>query len=100
MYIVMTSAAKMPNSVKASYVNVAVVQLNQHYTAQGLLPKMISERARGVLHVIHFGHYPSAGKTERGGYRQALKHADELAFRLNNVRDIAEGTLLITGACA
>jgi hypothetical protein len=100
MHIVMTSSAKMPNSVKAAYVNVAVVQINQHYTAQGLRPKMISERARGVLRVIRLGHYPAAGKTERSGYQQALKRADELAFRLNNVRDVAEGALLITGACA
>lgn len=100
MHIVMTSSAKMPSSVRAPYVNVAVVQLNQHYTARNLRPKMISERAVGVLRVIHLGHYPANGKTERSGYRQALKRAKDLAARLNNVRDVAEGDLLITGACA
>jgi hypothetical protein len=100
MHVVMTSSAKMPSSVKAAYVNVAVVQLNQQYTANNWRPKMISERARGVLRVIHLGHYPANGKTDRSGYQQAIKRAHDLALQLNSVREVAEGDLLINGACA
>ena len=100
MHVVMTSCAKMPSSVKAAYINVAVVQLNQEYTAKNIRPKMISERACGVLRVIHLGHFPAAGKTEKSGYRQALRRAEELALQLNSVRDVATGDLLINSACA
>jgi len=100
MHVVMTSSAKMPSSVRAAYVNVAVVQLNQEYTANNWRPKMISERARGVLRVIRLGHYPAAGKTDRSGYQQAMKRANELALQLNSVRDVAEGDLLISTGSA
>ena len=83
MWIVMTSSAKMPVSVKHPYVNVALVKLNQHYTARNLRPKMISERARGVLQVRHLGHHPT-GKTEKCGFRRAKADAERLAFELNN----------------
>ena len=100
MCIVMTSSAKMPQSCKAAYRRVAVVQLNQHYTACGLRPKMISERVIGVLRVIDLGHYPANGKTERSGLQQALKRAHEIAFQMNNHREIAAGELLINSVCA
>lgn len=100
MCIVMTSSAKMPSSVRARYVNVAVVQLNQYYTAHGLRPKMISERAIGVLRVVHLGHYPANGTTERSGYQKAMKRAHEMARAMNGNREIAAGELLVTAACA
>jgi hypothetical protein len=100
MYIVMTSKAKMPNSVKARYVNVAVVQLNQYYTAHGLRPKMISERAKGVLKVIHLGHYPANGKTMKSGFQQALARANQLAYDANNAKDWATAEQLMTTGSA
>jgi hypothetical protein len=100
MHVVMTSSKKMPSSVCSPYRNVAVVQLNQEFTANNWRPKMISARARGVLRVIHLGHYPANGKTDRSGYQQALKRANELALQLNSVRDVAEGDLLISTGSA
>ncbi len=100
MHVVMTSSARMPQRCKAPYVNVAVVQLNQEYTANNWRPKMISERARGVLRIIHLGYYSAKGKTMKSGYQQALKRAETLALELNSVGDVAEGELLINGACA
>jgi hypothetical protein len=100
MHIVMTSRRSMPSSVQSPYINVAVVQLTQHYTAHGLRPKMISHRARGVLRVIPIGHAPANGKTNKSGRVQLLAQAEALALQLNSARSVAEGELLITGACA
>ncbi len=99
MCIVMTSSAKMPNSCWGTYRRVAVVQLNQHYTAHGLRPKMISERAKGVLRVIDLGNH-NVGKTDRCAWARKMREAQETADRLNNDREIAAGELLITSACA
>jgi hypothetical protein len=100
MHIVMTSSAKMPNSVKAPYRNVAVVKLNQHYTAHGLRPKMISERAVGVLAVRHLGRFPANGKTLRSGYQVALARAEQIAFEANNAKDWATAEQLMTTGSA
>ncbi len=74
MWIVMTSSAKMPSSCWGRYTNVALVQLNQEYTALNKRPKMISEHARGVLRIRHLGHH-AEGKTERCGAARALARA-------------------------
>jgi len=90
MYIVMESSAHMPASCKAPYRRIAVVQLNQDYTAHDRLPKMISERARGILRIVRdYPIVPAAGKTERSGLVQTRKAARELADRLNNAGDQA-----------
>ena len=89
----------MPNSCMGMYRRVAVVQLNQHYTAHGLRPKMISERAVGVLRVVDLGKH-NVGKTDRCAYRRKLKEAQEMVDRINSDRVTASGELLITGASA
>jgi hypothetical protein len=96
----MTSSAKMPNSVRSPYRNVAVVQLNQEYTAKGTIPKMISTRARGVLRVLPMGRFPANGKTMKSGYQQALAAARQRAYDLCNIGDVADGELLINATCA
>jgi hypothetical protein len=89
MHVVMTSSAK-PKGRFGRYGNVAVVQLNQEYTAKNWRPKMISEHAKGVLRIVrHYGRR-SMGKTERCDYAMTLKAAEELAYRLNNVPDLAD----------
>lgn len=70
MYIVMTSSAKMPSSCKGTYANVAVVQITPEFAAESKRPSMISERARGVVRVIHLGHH-NVGKTPRCAYQRA-----------------------------
>ena len=95
MWIVMTSAACMPQSCKGRYRNVALVQLNQHYTAHDLCPAMISERARGVLRVIRMGHH-SVGKTVRCAYARALVEAERRAAELNNAAPTEVDALLFT----
>jgi hypothetical protein len=76
-YTVMTSSAKMPASCKGRYRNVAVVEWDG-----ATYPKMISERARGVVRVIrHYGAL-SVGKTERCAYRRAVREAEVLVASL------------------
>jgi hypothetical protein len=94
MWIVMTSSAHMPNSCRGRYRNVALVKLNQHYTAHGIRPAMISGRARGVLQISDMGHH-SVGKTERCGYNRALAEANRRAFELNNTPTVEAGDALL-----
>jgi len=82
MWIVMTSAARMPRSCRGSYRNVALVKITPQYAAEGRRPKIISKRARGVETVEHLGHH-NVGKTERCAYCVALAEAQERADRLN-----------------
>ena len=98
-WIVMTSQAKMPGSCWGKYRNVALVQLNQEYTAKQLKPKYISTRARGVLRVVHLGHHFD-GETDRCAFARALAAAKQRAYDLNNSCDMASAELLINSTCA
>lgn len=77
-FIVMTSSAKMPGSVKSHYRNVAVVETDQEGE-----PKMISTHARHCVRVVkHYG--PRfVGKTDRCAYNTALDDAQAYAAQLN-----------------
>lgn len=98
MWIVMTSSAHMPSSCWGRYRNVALVQLTQEYTARRLLPthqpRMISERARGVLRVVHLGKY-SVGKTFRCAYHAARAVAEARASALNAADPIDHERILL-----
>lgn len=102
MWIVMTSAAKMPQSCRGVYRNVALVHLNQEYTARGLRPAMISERARGIVRlspmrtaIVHLGHH-SVGSSTRCAYELALVDAQSRADRLNNLAPTAQAGEIMT----
>jgi hypothetical protein len=88
MYIVMTAAAKMPSSCWGNYRRVAVVKVLTYDYNRGNGPKQINSQHKACLRVVDLGHH-SVGKTERCAYAQALKRAKELAYRLNNARDLA-----------
>jgi len=94
MWIVMVSSAHMPNSCWGRYGNVALVQLNQEYTARGLWPKMISSRARGVLRVIHMGKH-HVGSTERCAFNRIVLRAEKRADELNNTPTVEAGDTLL-----
>lgn len=95
MWIVMTSAAQMPQNCWGRYRNVALVKLDQRFTALDLRPAMISARARGVLRVRHLGHFHD-GRTTRCACSQAVARAEALAVELNNAEPIAEAATLAT----
>jgi hypothetical protein len=100
MHIVMTASAKMPSSCKGRYGKVAVVQLTQEYTAQGKRPKMISDRARGVLRIVWQSAPQNMGRTPKCGFQRALAEAQRYAEELNNVRDVADAATLIAPGSA
>ena len=73
-FIVMTSIAKMPLSVKARYRNVAIVELTDIYAANNWIPKFIGLHARGVASIVHLGRF-YVGKTAKSAYARALIYA-------------------------
>jgi hypothetical protein len=88
LWIVMTSTAKMPSSVRSRYRNVALVRLTEAFRELGLRPLMISDRARGVAELRHRGHH-FVGKTSASAYQRALAKAQADADALNQ----AEGSV-------
>ncbi len=107
MWIVMTSAAHMPNSCKGRYRNVALVNIPYWLANKGWKPAMISERARGLVKphgarrsVIHMGHH-SVGKTARCAYQRAIAAAEGRARHLNNIHPEAlPGEIMTWGGSA
>lgn len=83
-YIVKTSAARMPSTVKARYRHVAVMEVDPD-----TVPSMISPRARGVRRIIQTWDRCHVGQTDRCAYRVALAEATALAERLNALDDYA-----------
>ena len=77
-YIVMTASAKMPSSCKGQYRRVAVVEAEP-----GVVPAMISERAKGLVRIVQTWEACSVGKTERSAFARAKAEADAMAARLN-----------------
>lgn len=78
-YVVMTAAAKMPNSCWGIYRRVAVAEI-----VPGSAPKMISARARGVIRLVATWEKLNVGKTDRCAYGRALSEARALAEQLNS----------------
>ena len=67
-YIVKTSSAKMPNSVKGQYRHVAILEIEDGFDDVS----MISERAKGVRRIVtHYGPH-HVGRTDRCAFRVAL----------------------------
>lgn len=118
MWIVMTSSAKMPNSCRGTYRNVAIVNVrydiaNAAAAARGAastpfapgsygLPAMVSDRARGVIcphgarsGILHFGHQ-HVGKGVRDAYSKALAEAQARADRYNQMAPEAVASELFT----
>ncbi len=77
-HIVLSSSARMPSSCWGSYARVAVVEAEV-----GAEPKMISERARGVVRIIETWERLHIGKTKRCAHQRALAEAHALADELN-----------------
>jgi hypothetical protein len=76
-YVVCTSQAKMPQSCWGKYRRVAVIE-----TTDGIVPKMISERARGVVRIVETWERLHVGG-DRSAYAVAMREAADLADRLN-----------------
>lgn len=77
-FIVMDSAARMPGTCWGRYRRVAVVE-----AVKGTSPKMISERAIGVVKVVETWEKLNVGTTERCAFERAMAVAREMAAELN-----------------
>ena len=80
-FIVMSSCAKMPTSCWGRYRNLAILEV-----VKGTFPKMISERARGVVDIRHYWGKLHDGKTNRSAFGRALEKAEKIAAELNAAR--------------
>jgi len=78
-FIVKSSTARMPQSCWGTYRRVAVLEV----VADAPEPRMISERARGVVAVVRTWERRSVGSTARCAYQVAMGEAVELAAKLN-----------------
>jgi hypothetical protein len=76
-FIVMTASAQMPASCKGRYGKVAVCEV-----AKGVWPKMISERARGMVRIVSL-QQPLHMGGERSAFAIAKADAERLVKGLN-----------------
>lgn len=77
-YVMKISCAKMPANCWGSYKNVAVMEVKK-----GTKPRMISERANGVVRVVRVFGPSNVGTTSRCGHQQDILAAKILIDELN-----------------
>ncbi len=78
-FIVMTAKAQMPASCRGRYGKVAVCEVEK-----GVWPKMISERAKGMVRIVSLRDKLHAGQGGSGtAYAKAKADAERLAAGLN-----------------
>lgn len=77
-FIVKTSSAKMPSSCKGHYKRIAVIEL----TPGAPEPKMISERAKGVVRIVQTWEKLNVGGPD-SAFQRALVEAEAMAGKLN-----------------
>lgn len=82
-FVVRSSAAKMPSSCWGQYRRVAVLEVQQ-----GTVPRMISDRARGVVRIVATWEALNVGKTSRCAFERTMVVANELAAKLNAARGL------------
>ena len=78
-FILLDKAASMPRSCKGKYRRIAIVELDD----SGVVPQMISERAKGCKRIVSLWDNLSVGKTDRCAYKVGLKEAQEELAALN-----------------
>ena len=78
-FVVKSSTARMPQSCWGTYRRVAVLEV----AVDAPEPRMISERARGVIAVVRTWERRSVGSTALCAYQVAMREAAELAAELN-----------------
>lgn len=78
-FVVKSSAARMPPNCWGTYRRIAVLEVDTDAPE----PRMISDRARGVVAVVRTWERRSVGNTARCAYQVAMGEAVELAAKLN-----------------
>ena len=78
-FIVISSTAKMPTSCWGRYRRAALIEMEQ-----GVVPKMISMRARGVVRIVEVREKLHVGETDRSAFGKAMIALQAKADRLNS----------------
>lgn len=77
-YVIKVSGAAMPSSCWGIYRRIAVIEVEK-----GVSPKMISDRARGVVRIVETWEDLHLGQTRRCAVARAMLDAIALANSLN-----------------
>lgn len=88
-YIIKISAAKMPGSCWGIYRRIAILEV----TADTESVKMISERARGVVRIVHTWEKLHVGHTARCAFQRALTDAKACVERLTQAAAVKADAL-------
>lgn len=84
-FVVVSAAAAMPSSCWGRYRRVAVVEVDPARLPDGAAtPRMISERARGVVRIVRTWERLNVGATDRCAFGRAMAEAETEADRLNS----------------
>ena len=81
-YIVVEKSAKMPTSCWGRYVRLGLLVVDPAEIPEGG-PRMISDRARGVVRVVTTRERCHVGRTDRCAAARARAELEDLAGRLN-----------------
>jgi hypothetical protein len=90
-FIVMSSSVPTSPAMFGTYRYIAVCEV-----VAGMRPKMISERAKGMVRIITTTGPLSVGKTKRCAYQRGLAEAEALAHELNLLAAHEKGKRQIT----
>jgi hypothetical protein len=88
-YIVMVRSTKMPSSVKARYLKVALVKVGPGYDQQHQ-PHMISHRAKGVIEIVDLRDRLHAGGGQGTAAAKAIRELEAEADRLNSTTETSK----------
>ena len=83
-FIVMTAATKMPASSWGRYAKVAVCEVEK-----GVIPKMISERAKGMVRIVHLYDRLHVGGV-RSAFQLTLTRANAACDQLNREQELKQ----------
>ena len=78
--VAMSACARMPASCRGQYRRAALVIVDTDVCA---IPKMISERARGVVRLIDSTGGLHVGRTEKGAWQRKMTNMERIARIIN-----------------
>lgn len=77
-YVIKVASAKMPSSCKGRYCRIGLIEMEE----EGMIPSMISDRAKGVKQIVKTWEKLFVGTTENCAYRRALAEAEKMKLYL------------------
>jgi hypothetical protein len=75
-YMVLTASTTPASTCRGTYARVGLAELEPGFAGR---PKMISDRARGVVRIVATWENCNVGKTDRCAFHRAIAEAEKLA---------------------